>query len=58
VVVVVVVAAMSGDAAAPPEALTLGGGGDFLPATSRSPPQVLTHSSPDKKLLPFPPQPE
>ena len=33
------------------------GGGPLTEASSR-PPQVRTHSSPDKKLFPFPPQPE
>ena len=37
--------------------ITVGGGGP-LTDTSRRPPQVRTHSSPDKKLFPFPPQPE
>lgn len=32
-------------------------GADADAETSRTPPQVRTHSSPDKKLFPFPPQP-
>lgn len=33
-------------------------GGGPLTEASKRPPQVRTHSSPDKKLFPFPPQPE